>query len=224
MARWLATILLSAAIVSAGGQTSSSKFQPGTVTDVAAHQNAPEESSDVARYDVSVKVGNTIYKVLYTPPNGASMVKYSAGFELLVLVGTDTLTFNSQLSGMTVVPILSRQTLPAASGPDLSKVPGQYFSMKQQRLSQTLSLSDDQQLKIKPILEQETGEVGQIFGNPALSRKDKLNRWEKIVQSSDDKIKPYLSQTQLQKLQDMRKQQMQDLKKLISEPKGGSQS
>jgi len=96
--------------------------------------------------------------------------------------------------------------------------------MKQQRLSQTLNLSDDQQAKIKPILEQETGEVGQIFENPALSRKDKLNRWEKIVQSSDEKIKPFLSQTQLQKLQDMRKQQMLDLKKLISEPKAGSQS
>jgi len=224
MSRWLGAILLCAAIVSSGGQTAPSKFQPGTITEVATHQNAPGESGDVARYDVSVKVGNTIYKVPCTPPNGASSVKYSAGFELLVLVGSDTLTFNSQLSAMTVVPILSRQTLQAPSGPDLSKVPGQYFSMKQQRLSQTLNLSDDQQARIKPILEQETGEVGQIFENPVLSRKDKLNRWEKIVQSSDDKIKPYLSQTQLQKLQDMRKQQMQELKKLISEPKGGSQT
>jgi hypothetical protein len=224
MSRWWGTILLGAAMLSAQGQTASSKFQPGTITAVAAHQNAPGESGDVARYDVSVKVGNIVYKVLYTPPNGASAVKYSAGFELLVLVGNDTLTFNSQLSGMTVVPILSRQTLPASSGPDLSKVPGQYFTMKQQRLSQTLNLSDDQQARIKPFLEQETGEVGQIFDNPALSRKDKLNRWEKIVESSDDKIKPFLSQTQLQKLQDLRKQQMQDLKKLISESKAGSQS
>jgi len=224
MSRCWGTIVLCAAMLSAQGQTASSKFQPGTITAVEAHQNVPGESGDVARYDVSVKVGNTVYKVLYTPPNGASAVKYSAGFELLVLVGNDTLTFNSQLSGMTVVPILSRQTLQTSSGPDLAKVPGQYFSMKQQRLSQTLNLSDDQQTRIKPILEQETGEVGQIFDNPALSRKDKLNRWEKIVQSSDDKIKPFLSQTQVQKLQDMRKQQMQDLKKLISEPKAGSQS
>lgn len=224
MSSWWGAILVCAAMVSADGQTATSKFQPGTITAVQAHENATGESADVARYDVSVRVGNTVYTVLYTPPNGASAVKYSAGFELLVLVGNDTLTFNSQLSGMTVVPILRRQALQAPSGPDLSKVPGQYFTMKQQRLSQTLNLSEDQQARIKPILEQETGEVGQIFDNPVLSRKDKLNRWEKIVQSSDEKIKPFLSQTQSQKLQDMRKQQMQDLKKLIAEPKAGSQS
>jgi F0F1-type ATP synthase delta subunit len=89
--------------------------------------------------------------------------------------------------------------------------------MKQQHLSQTLNLSEDQQAKIKPILEQETGEVGQILGNPVISRKDKLNRWVKIVQSSDEQIKPFLSQTQVQTLQGLRKEQRQDLKKLIAE-------
>jgi hypothetical protein len=224
MSRCWGAILIGAVILSAYGQTSSSKFQPGTITAVVAHQNAPGESSGVARYDVSVKVGNTVYKVLYTPPNGADRVKYSAGVELLVSVGTDTLTFNSQLSGTTVVPILSRQTLAAQSGLDLSKVPSQYFTMKQQHLTETLNLSEDQQAKIKPILEQETGEVGQIFGDPVISTKDKLNRWEKIVQASDAKIKPFLSAEQFEKLQDMRKQQIEELKKLIAEPKAGNQS
>jgi Spy/CpxP family protein refolding chaperone len=224
MFRCLGAILICAAILSAHGQSASSKFQPGTITEVVAHQNAPGESSDVARYDVSVKVGNTVYKVLYTPPNGANGVKYSAGLQLLVSVGTDTLAFNSRLSGTTVVPILSRQTLPPQNALDLSKVPSQYFTMKQQHLSETLNLSEDQQAKIKPILEQETGEVGQIFSNPVISSKDKLNRWEKIVQSSDVKIKPFLSDEQVQKLQAMRKQQMQELKKLIAEPKAGNQS
>jgi hypothetical protein len=224
MSRCLGAILICAVILSAYGQTTSSKFQPGTITEVVAHQNAPGETSDVARYDVSVKVGNTVYKVLYTPPNGANRVKYSAGIELLVSVGADTLTFNSQLSGTTVVPILSRQTLPAQNDVDLSKVPSQYFTMKLERLSETLNLREDQQAKIKPILEQETGEVGQIFNNPVISNQDKLSRWEKIVQSSDAKIKPFLSDEQLQKLRDMRKQQIQDLKKLISEPKAGNQS
>lgn len=224
MSRCWGAILLCAVILSAHGQTASSKFQPGTITAVVAHQNAPGESSDVARYDVSVKVGDTVYKVLYTPPNGANAVKYSAGIELLVLVGSDTLTFNSKLSGTTVVPILSRQALPGQSGLDLSKVPSQYFTMKQQHLSQTLNLSEDQLAKIKPILEQEAGEMGEVFGNPAISSKDKLSRWEKIVKSSDAKIKPFLSVEQWQKLQDMRKQQIEDLKKLIAEPKAGNQS
>jgi hypothetical protein len=224
MGKCLGAILLCAAILCAQDQTASSKFQPGTITAVADHANVPGESSDVARYDVSVKVGNAVYTVLYTPPDGANAVKYSAGIQLLVLVGSDTLTFNSKLSGMTVVPILSRKTLPAQSGPDLSMIPSQYFTMKQQHLSQTLNLSEDQQAMIKPILEQESGEVGEILGNPVISRKDKLNRWEKIVQSSDAKIKPFLSQEQLQTLQDLRKQQRQDLKKLISEAKASNQS
>jgi hypothetical protein len=217
MSKWLGMILVCSAILSAYGQTSS-KFQPGTITAVTAHKNAPGEATgDVARYDVSVKVGNMIYTVLYTPPNGANAVEYSRGFDLLVSVENDTLTFNSKLSGTTVVPILNRQTLPAQNALDLSKAPSQYFAMKQQHLSQALNLSEDQQATIKPILEQETGEVGQILGNSVISRKDKLNRWMKIVQSSDDKIKPLLSQTQLQKLQGLRKEQKQDLKKLISE-------
>jgi hypothetical protein len=225
MSTWVGMILVCAAILPAYGQTSSSKFQPGTITAVTAHQNAAGESAgDVARYDVSVRVGDTIYTVLYTPPNGANAVEYSAGFELLVSVASDTLTFNSKLSGTTVVPILSRQTLPAQSILDWSKAPSQYFSMKQRHLSDTLDLSEDQQTKIKPFLEQETGEVGQILGNPVLSRKDKLNRWEKIVQSSDEKIKPFLSQTQLEKLQDLRKEQKQELKKLIAEAKAGNQT
>jgi hypothetical protein len=217
MSEWVGLILVCAAILPAYGQTSS-KFQPGTITAVTTHQNAPGESAGgVARYDVSVKVGNTIYTVLYTPPNGANAVEYSRGFDLLVSVESDTLTFNSKLSGATVVPILNRQTLPAQSGLDLSKAPSQYFTMKQQHLSQTLNLSEDQQARIKPILEQETGEVAQILGNPVISRKDKLNRWVKIVQSSDDQIKPFLSQTQVQTLQGLRKEQRQDIKKLIAE-------
>jgi len=51
-----------------------------------------------------------------------------------------------------------------------------------------------------------------------------LDRWEKIVKSSDQKIKPFLSQTQLEKLQDLRKEQKQALKRLIAEAKAGNQT
>jgi hypothetical protein len=59
--------------------------------------------------------------------------------------------------------------------------------MKLQNLSEKLALTDAQQAEIKPILEQETGEVGQILANPVLSRGDKLKRYEKIVRSWDEK-------------------------------------
>jgi hypothetical protein len=103
----------------------------------------------------------------------------------------------------------------AQSGPDLSKLPTEYFTMRQHRLWQALNLSQDQQDKINPFLEQETNEAGQILVDPALPRKDKLSRWEKIIRSSDENIKPFLSQRQSDKLQELRKEQKQDLKKIV---------
>ena len=225
MLRRLFVVLICAGALTAADQTDSSKFQPATIMAVAAHPNAPGESNDaIARYDVSVKVGNTLYVVLYTPPNGANGVEYSTGIGILVRVGTDTLTFNSRLSGSTDVPILRREVLAGPSGPDWSKLPSQYFSIKQQHLSEVLQLSEDQQAQIKPILEQEAGDAGQFLGNPALSRKDQINRWEKLVQSTDNKIKPLLSQTQLLKLQELRQEQKQQLKKPIAEQKAKKQN
>jgi hypothetical protein len=98
-------------------------------------------------------------------------------------------------------------------------MPGEYFNMKQQHISEVLSLSDDQQAKMQPILEQESGEVSQIMGNPSLSRKDKLNRWKQIVQSSDKKLEPLLSQAQVDKLHKLREEQKPEIKKLIEEQK-----
>ena len=222
MSKLLAISILCVSILPVCAQNSS-QYQPGTITGVKTHQNAPGEP-DVARYDVSVTVGDTLYVVLYTPPNGAKTVEYSAGFSILVLVGNDTLTFNSQLSGTTEVPILSRQPVDAQNRLDLAKVPGHYFSMKQQHLSEVLGLTDDQQTQIKPVLEQETGEVGQFVGNPAISRKEKLKRWEKIVRASDEKLKPFLSQSQLSKLQQLRKEQKQDLSQFLAVQQTGRQN
>lgn len=216
----LCLILLCVSALFVFGQTPAPKYQRGTITAVVAHQNAPSEpASDVVRYDVSVKIGNIVYVVLFTPHNGANAVEYSAGIDMLFLVGENTLTFNSKLSGTTEAPILRREILPTESGLELSKAHGQYFSMKSQHLSETLDLTGDQQAKIKPTLEQETAEVGQFMWDPVLSRKDKLERYEKLVRSSDAQIKPFLSPTQAERLRELRKQQKKDLKKFIAEQK-----
>jgi hypothetical protein len=226
MYKLLIALLISFVSLPGFCQTTSSKYQPGTITAVAAHQIAPgEQASDVVRYDVSIKVADTLYVVLYTPTNGSNMVEYSPGLDFLVLVGSDTLTFNRSGSGTTTeVPILRREALAAGSGIDLSKAPSQYFSLKLQHLSEALHLRDDQQAKIKPILEQEAGELSQLWNNPAVSRKDKLNSLEKIVRSSDKKIKPLLSVDQVQKLEELRKEQKVELKKRISEETASKQN
>lgn len=216
----LVVMLTCVAIPAAPSQTDSSKYQRGTIVAVARHQNAPPDS---AQYDVSVQVRDTVYVVLYTPPYGANSVEYAAGIDLLVLVGKDTLTFPSKLSGTTTAPILRREALPPQPTFDLSKAPSQYFTMKMQHLSENLDLTDDQQAKINPIVQQETGEVAGVCFTPSIPRKERLDHWEKIVRSSDKKMKPILSQSQWEKLGEIRKQQKQELKELIAKENTGKQ-
>jgi DNA polymerase III delta prime subunit len=204
--------------VSALGQTPSSKYQPGTITAVIVHQSTPGETSeDATRYDVSVKIRNVVYVVLYTPHNGDNIVEHSAGFGMLFLVGDKSLTFHRKGYGSVEAPILRTEILPAENGIDWSKAPGQYFSMKQRHLSEALDLTDDQQAKVKPLIEQESAEAGSVLWTPVVSPKDRLKQYQKIVKASDAKIKPLLSRTQVAKLEELRKQQKVEVKKLIAE-------
>jgi hypothetical protein len=84
------------------------KYEVATIMDVQVHEDS---ASDVVRYDVSVKVGETIYLVLYTPPAvDPTSVKYAAGRELLVLVGSKTITYNDMLGQSWEVPIVSQRS------------------------------------------------------------------------------------------------------------------
>jgi hypothetical protein len=97
---------------------STSKYQVGTIIEVKTHLTDASSASDVVSYDVSVKVGDTVYVVLYTPPLGGESVKYSAGRDLLVLVEKRTIRYNDILGQSFEVPIESQK--PAAK-PDQSK-------------------------------------------------------------------------------------------------------
>jgi hypothetical protein len=88
---------------------STSKYQVGTIIEVKAHQYAAGVT-DPASYDVSIKVGDTIYVVLYTPPLGEETVKYAAGRELLVLVGKRTIRYNDILGQSFEVSIESQKS------------------------------------------------------------------------------------------------------------------
>ena len=54
---------------------STSKYQVGFITEVEPRQSTGDGASDPASYDVSVKVGDTIYVVLYTQPLGANCLR-----------------------------------------------------------------------------------------------------------------------------------------------------
>src|SRR4029077_18417997 len=99
---------------------STSKYQVGTITEVKVHQTAGSDASDAASYDVSVKVRDTIYMVLYTPALGEETVKYAAGRDLLVLVGKNTITYNDILGRSHDVPIENQK--PAAKSKQAKSV------------------------------------------------------------------------------------------------------
>lgn len=88
----------------------SAKYEVATIADVKPHQSADDRSSSaVARYDVSVKVGDTIYMVLYADTLGASTVRYVAGREVLLHVGKTTITYNDISGRAQEVPIISHR-------------------------------------------------------------------------------------------------------------------
>ena len=86
-----------------------SKYQVAMITEVKPHGATGDNASDPVRYDVSVKVGDTVYVVLYTQPLGEVPAKYEIGRELLVLVGKDTITYNDVLGRSLQVPIESQR-------------------------------------------------------------------------------------------------------------------
>jgi hypothetical protein len=93
---------------SALGQ-STSKYQVAMITEVKPRQVAGDTTSEPSSYDISVKVADTIYVVLYTPPLGELPPKYAAGHEMLVLVGKDKITYNDMLGRSLQVPIQSQR-------------------------------------------------------------------------------------------------------------------
>jgi hypothetical protein len=109
------TILIVLLAAPAFCQSSSAKYQPGTIMAVKPHSEDSGTHSSATRYDVSIKVGHTLYTVLYSPPPGTYGVKYAAGYELLVSVGDKTLTFNDMLGNSRTVPIMSRTTVSTPS-------------------------------------------------------------------------------------------------------------
>ena len=88
---------------------STSKWQLAMITEVKPLQAVGDGASDLAKYDVSVKVGDTIYVVLYTEPLGELPAKYATGHQLLVLVEKNTITYNDILGQSLQVPIESQR-------------------------------------------------------------------------------------------------------------------
>lgn len=107
----LPIMCMSLIALSSPGQTAS-RYQVAVISAVKPHQPAADDASGVTRYDVSLKVSDTVYVVLYSPPLGVGTVKYAEGRNLLVVVNEKTISYNDILGQSFEVPIISRK--PAA--------------------------------------------------------------------------------------------------------------
>ena len=99
------------AMVASEQETASiSKYQVGTITATQCHQ-AADADAHVTSCEVSLRIGNTAYAVLYAPPVGTDYARYETGRELPVLVGEDTITYTDMLGNSFQVHILSRASV-----------------------------------------------------------------------------------------------------------------
>ena len=124
MLRFVTIFLVCLTTLQTFGQ-STSKWVVGTITDVRIHQTPNPDDFGTVSYDVSVKVGNTVYVVLYTPPLGEETVKYAGGRDLLVLVGKSTIRYNDMLGQSHDVPIESQRPTAKPTSPRLVSPAGQ---------------------------------------------------------------------------------------------------
>ncbi|MGA7318745.1 MAG: hypothetical protein WBX22_32800, partial [Silvibacterium sp.] len=106
--KMMSVICLFLIVASSFGQ-SPRHYQVAVIVGVKPHQTGANDSSDATSYEVSLKVDDIVYVVLYTPPLGITTVKYAEGLNLLVLVGEKTVSYNDLLGQTFEVPIISRK-------------------------------------------------------------------------------------------------------------------
>src|ERR1700690_1581338 len=79
-------------------------------------------------------------------------------------------------------------------------------------LTKKLKLSDDQQAKLKPILEKQRKQVEKMHNDSSLSREDRFSKMQDLRQSSDTQIKSVLTEEQQKDFDKMRADQRERMK------------
>ena len=72
-----------------------------------------------------------------------------------------------------------------------------------QRMTQALSLTDDQQQKIKPILENESTQMQTLRADTSLSQEDRMAKMKQIRETTSSEINPILNEDQQKKYAEM---------------------
>jgi hypothetical protein len=108
-----AVLLFTVSWIGYAQNTSAAQWQSGTIISVTPH-TPPSDDPALKTYDVAVRVGSTVYTVLYTAPASTNMAEYRVGANLLVMVEGDAITFKDLMGANHRVPILRRETASAS--------------------------------------------------------------------------------------------------------------
>jgi Spy/CpxP family protein refolding chaperone len=74
------------------------------------------------------------------------------------------------------------------------------------RMNKQLQLTDEQQAKIKPILEEQYKQMMDLRQDTSMSREDRIAKFREVRQQSLEKIKPILTPEQQKKWQEIQEQ------------------
>ena len=74
-------------------------------------------------------------------------------------------------------------------------------------LTQQLSLTADQQAKLKPILQDQQAQMEKLHSDSSLSREDRFSKMEELRQNSDTQIKSVLTDDQQKSFDKLREEQ-----------------
>ena len=115
-------IFLLPALALAQSPSTTSTYQLATIAAVKQYQPAQNSSLDSALspdslYEVTVKVGETVYVVLTPSPSPSGTIVYAVGREVLVHIGDNTITWNDIMGQSHEVPIVSRTSNADATQP-----------------------------------------------------------------------------------------------------------
>ena len=109
------------------------------------------------------------------------------------------------LLGLAIVSCGSALYAQMPPGPNAGHRPGKPLTTDErlQRLTQYLNLTDDQQQKIRPILENETQQLDALHQDTALTGPDRRNKMLEIRDNTTGQITPQLNPDQQKKYQEM---------------------
>jgi len=88
-------------------------------------------------------------------------------------------------------------------------------------LTKKLNLSDDQQAKLKPILEEQHNQMEQLRADDSTSREDRWKKMREIRENSDNQIKSVLNEDQQKQFDQMREEQRSRMKEHMGAHAGG---